>query len=141
MKLLRWFPAIAFTLILVVAALLWWNRPQSSDMADYAPADALVYLECNSLLDVADAIAGTDAWKQLSPSSGTAPSQPPNRWLTRVIAWTGIGSTQTVILARAQLATVMLDLGAKEQGGNLTIRPEAAILIETHTSESRIRPT
>ncbi len=110
-------------------------------MANYAPADALVYLECNSLLDVVDAIASTDAWKELSPLLGTSGSQPPNRWLTRVVSWTGIGPTRTVILARAQLATVMLDLGAKEQGETLTIKPEAAILIETHTAERRIRPT
>ncbi|HYN24171.1 MAG TPA: hypothetical protein VES69_03910 [Pyrinomonadaceae bacterium] len=141
MKLMRWVPAIAFTVILVVAAWVWWNRPQSNDMANYAPADALVYLECNSLLDVVDAIASTDAWKELSPLLGTSGNQPPNRWLTRVISWTGIGPTRTVILARAQLATVMLDLGAKEQGETLTIKPEAAILIETHTAERRIRPT
>lgn len=141
MKLMRWFPAIAFTVILVVAALVWWNRPQSSDMANYAPADALVFLECNSLLDAVDAIASTDAWKDLSPLLGTNRIQPPHRWVTRVISWTGIGPTRTVILARAQLATVMLDLGAREQGETLTIKPEAAILIETHTAERRIRPT
>jgi hypothetical protein len=140
MKLLRWFLAIAFVVILVAAAWVWWNRPQSSDMADYAPADALVYLECNSLLNVVDAITGTDAWKELNPLSGTSGPQPPNRWLTRVIKWTGIGPIESVILARAQLATVMLDLGAREQGDTLTIRPEAAILIETHTAERRIRP-
>ncbi len=141
MKLMRWFPAIAFTVILVVAAWVWWNRPPSNDMANYAPADALVYLECNSLLDVVDAIASTDAWKELSPLLETSGNQPPNRWLTRVISWTGFAPTRTVILARAQLATVMLDLGAKEQGETLTIKPEAAILIETHTTERRIRPT
>lgn len=141
MKLIRWFVAIAFAVILIVAALLWWNRPQRSDMASYVPADALVYLECNSLLDVVDAVASTDAWKELTPSLGTNPSQPPNRWLTRIVSWTGIGPTRTVILARAQLATVMLDLGAREQGETLTIKPEAAILIETHTAETRIRPT
>ena len=141
MKLIRWFAAISFALILVVAAWLWWSRPQSSDMAEYAPADALVYLECNSLVDVVDAIAGTDAWKDLSPLLGTSGRQPPNRWLTRLVSWTGLGPARTVILARAQLATVMLDLGAREQGETLTIRPEAAILIETHTAERRIRPT
>jgi hypothetical protein len=140
MKLMRWFPAIAFTVILVVGAWLWWNRPQQSDMAGYAPADALVYLECNSLLDAVDALARTDAWKELSPLLGKGGS-PPNRWLTRAISWTGIGPTRSVIIARAQLATVMLDLGAKEQGETLTIKPEAAILIETHTAERRIRTT
>ncbi len=110
-------------------------------MANYAPADALVYLECNSLLDVADAIAGTDAWRELSPLLGKSGGPPPRRWLTRVISWTGIGPTRSVILARAQLAAVILDLGAKEQGETLTIKPEAAILIETHTSARRMRPT
>lgn len=141
MKRMRWFPAIALIVILVVAAWVWWNRPQSLDMANYAPADALVYLECNSLLNVVDAIASTDGWKELSPLLGTSGSPPPNRWLTRVISWTGIGPTRTVILARAQLATVMLDLGAKEQDETLTIKPEFAILIETHTAERRIRQT
>jgi hypothetical protein len=141
MKRMRWFPAVALTVIVIVAAWIWWNRPQRSDMANYAPADALVYLECNSLLDVVDAIASTDAWKELSPLLEASVRQPPNRWLSRLISWTGIGPTRTVILARAQLATVMLDLGAKEQGETLTIRPEAAILIDTHTAERRIRPT
>ncbi|MDQ3668522.1 MAG: hypothetical protein M3410_18505 [Acidobacteriota bacterium] len=140
MKLIRWFPAIAFTVILVSAAWLWWNRPSNSDMADYAPAESLVYLECKSLLDVVDAIASTDAWKVLSPLLGTSGSQPPGRWLSRVISWTGFSPARTVILARAQVATVMLDLGAKEEGETLTIKPEAAILIETHTAERRMRP-
>jgi hypothetical protein len=141
MKILRWLPAFAITVVLVLAVWLWWIRPQTSDMANYAPADTLIYLECNNLLDVVEGIASTDAWKELSPFLGTSASQPPNRWLTRVISWTGFGPTNTVILSRAQLATVMLDLGAKEEGETLTIRPEAAILIETHTPESRIRPS
>jgi hypothetical protein len=141
MKLIRWFPIIAFIVILVVGACVWWNRPQKSDMADYAPADALVYLECNSLLNVVDGLASTDGWKELRPFFSGSATQPPNRWLTRAISWTGIGPTKTVILARAQLATVMIDLGAQEEGETLTIRPEAAILIETHTSERRIRST
>ncbi|CAN5429069.1 hypothetical protein BH20ACI3_BH20ACI3_29980 [soil metagenome] len=133
--------AIGFIVIIVVAAWLWRSRPQSSDMATYAPADSLVYLECNSLLDVLQGIANTDAWKELSPLLGTSAPQPPNRGLTRLISWTGLGPTRTVILSRAQLATVILDLGAKEKGETLTIKPEAAILIETHTAERRIRRT
>jgi hypothetical protein len=140
MKLMRWIPAIALIVILVIAAWVWWNLPQPSDMADYAPADALLFLECNSLLNTVHAIASTDAWKELGPLLGER-TGPPNRWLTRVLSWTGIGPTRTVIIARAQVATVMLDLGAKEEDETLTIKPEAAILIETHTAERRIRPT
>ena len=141
MKLIRLLLAIAFIVILAAGAWVWWNRQQRSEMAAYAPADALVYLECNSLLDIVEGIASTYAWKGLSPSLGTSVGQPPGRWLRHFVSWTGIGPMQTVILARAQVATVMLDLGAKEQGETLTIKPEAAILIETHTAGPRIRST
>jgi len=139
MKLLRWLPVIALAVCLFLGAWIWWNRPQRGDLANYVPADALVYLECNSLLGVMDAIAGTAAWKELRPLE--ASGDLPNRWLTMVVSWTGIGPIRTVILARAQLAGVMLDLGAKEEGETLTIKPEAVLLLETHTGERRIRAT
>ncbi len=109
-------------------------------MAAYAPSDALVYIECNSLLDVGESIVNTNAWRELWPLLGAGNPRPPRSWLRRVISWTGIGPTSTVILTRAQVAAVMLDLGATEQEGGLTIKPEAAILLETHTSQRRIRP-
>ncbi|MGH9882319.1 MAG: hypothetical protein ACRD6N_12855, partial [Pyrinomonadaceae bacterium] len=108
-------------------------------MATYAPANSLVYLESNSLGNVATTITRTDAWKTLSPSLGTT-----NRrslpWFARFAAWTGIGPIQTVVAARAQVAVVILDLGTSEEGDTLKVRPEAAILIETHTSARRIKP-
>ena len=36
---------------------------------------------------------------------------------------------------------VMLDLGAREEGDTMTLKPEAAMLIETHTSKRRIAGT
>lgn len=139
MKFFRWLPVITLAVCLFLAAWIWWNRTQRGDLAKYVPADALVYLECNSLLNVMDAIAGTAAWKELRPLE--ASGDLPNRWLTMVVSWTGIGPIRTVILARAQLSAVMLDLGAKEEGETLTIKPEAVLLIETHTGERRIRAT
>ena len=41
--------AIVAVLVLVGFGWFWWNRPQPVDMAAYVPADALVYLEANSL--------------------------------------------------------------------------------------------
>lgn len=109
-------------------------------MAAYAPSDALVYIECNSLVDVGEGILNTNAWRALWPQLGAGNPRPPRSWLRHVISWTGIGPTSTVILTRAQVAAVMLDLGTTEQGESLTIKPEAAILLETHTSQRRIRP-
>ena len=35
----------------------------------------------------------------------------------------------------------MLDLGAREEADTMTVKPEAALLIETHTSKRRIKST
>ncbi len=141
MKLFSRLSVAALVIALIVAAWLWWNRPLETDMSEFAPADSIAYLESNSLVDVAEGIANTDAWKILnrrSEATGTGSSQ---TWLRRFTAWTGIGGTPWVILSRAQVAVVILDLGAREQGEVITIKPQAALLIETHTSKSRITPT
>ena len=53
MKFLRPLLALAVLLILIVAVCLWWSTPSRVDMANYAPADSLVYVEFNNLEDVA----------------------------------------------------------------------------------------
>lgn len=140
MRLIKKLLLIGAIAVLIGAVWLWWNRPRRIDMAAYAPSDALVYIECNSPLDVGESIVNTNAWRELWPLLGAGNPLPPRSWLRRVVSWTGIGPTSTVILTRAQVAAVMLDLGATEQGENLTIKPEAAIMVETHTSQWRMRP-
>ena len=129
------------SIILIVFAWIWWNRPQQADLAGYVPASSLVYLECNNLPDVADAMTGTESWNKLKPFIGEST----NSWTSvrsrQLMAFTGFGPTAGVILARAQVAMIMLDLGAREEGDTITLKPEAALLIETHTSEGRIRST
>lgn len=125
----------------VVGAWLWWVRPKSVDMATYAPADSLLYLEANRPIEVVDAIAGTQAWKAFASSIQPQPATPQSKWLRGLIGWTGIGPIKSVILSRAQVAVVVTDLRAVEEGDALNIKSEAALLIETHTSERRIRAT
>jgi len=108
-------------------------------MATYAPADSLLYMEANRPSQVVEALAGTDAGKILEQMTGS-PTIPRNPWFETVVGWTGIGPMQSVILARAQIAAVVTDLGTTEEGDELRIKPELAVLIETHTSERRIRP-
>lgn len=130
--------AIAIAIILVVAvAFLWWNQPQKTDMSANAPADSLVYLEANSLTNVSAAIVHTDAWTKLN-SVLERPAVFPAPWLLAFSRWTGIGPIEAVVASRAQIAVVMLDVAAKEEGETLRVRPEAAVLIETHTSKRRI---
>jgi hypothetical protein len=108
-------------------------------MASYAPADSLLYLEANRPAEVVDAIAGTQAWKNLAGAIQLQPSSPQSDWLRGLIAWTGIGPIKSVILTRAQVAVVVTDLHALEEGDTLNIKSEGALLIETHTSERRIK--
>lgn len=53
---------------------------------------------------------------------------------------TGIGPVRSVMLSRAQVAIVVTDLGTTEDGDTLRVKPEFALIVETQTSEIRIRP-
>lgn len=131
---------LALGAISVVAGWLWWVRPQTVDMTIYAPATSLLYIESNRPLDVVNTIFATDAWKIVHKAAGTQPGAQPNHWLQSFIRWTGLGPINSVIIARAQLAVVVTDVGTTEEGETLRVKPEGAVLIETHTAEGRIRP-
>lgn len=137
----RWVLLFAVLLLTVVGAWLWWVRPKNVDMTTYAPADSLLYLESNRPIEVVDAITGTQAWKALATADQSQSAPPQSHWLRGFIRWTGIGPIKSVILARAQVALVVTDLRAVEEGDSLNIKSEGALLIETHTSERRIRAT
>ena len=72
----RWVRLFALLAVLILAAWLWWVRPEKVDMATYAPASSLLYLESNRPLAVFETIVGTDAWKIVEKASGTHPAQP-----------------------------------------------------------------
>ncbi|HYX43360.1 MAG TPA: hypothetical protein VE821_16760, partial [Pyrinomonadaceae bacterium] len=135
---LRTLLLIAGTLVLLLAAWLWWNRPQPVDMAAYAPADALIYIEANSLPSIFNALTSTDSWRALAPPAGLKTQLDQFGWLSRAAAWTGIGPVDTVVLARAQVAIVVMGFDAAEEPEQaLHIKPRAALVVETHTSQRR----
>src|SRR5262250_3553878 len=131
---------ILLVLGLIVTAWFWWNRPLRVDMATYAPADAAVYLESNSLIEVIDALRDTDVGKQLGSYFGVRPPSWQERWLNRIARFTGIGAARNVMLVRAQVAVVALDLSAVGNEDTLEVKPKAALIIETHTSNFRVKP-
>src|SRR5258706_1747326 len=132
--------AIILLLLLLTAAWIWWNHYQKVDMAADVPADSLVYVESNSLADIAAALINTEAWRNLGPSIGMKSNIRRNNWLTSLARITGIGSTQSVIAARSQVALVMLDLNSTTSDNTLDFKPLAALVVETHTSSTRIKP-
>lgn len=137
MKLLRRVLALALLIIVIVAVWLWWSSPSRVDMANYAPADAIVYVEFNNLESVANAIQHSEAWQA---AAGITQSKVaiPNRFM-RAAARAGIGPLPAVLFARAQVALVVVGLNTSEENDTLRVRPEVAIIAETHTSKWRTK--
>jgi hypothetical protein len=138
MKRLRPLVFLVLLAVLLVVAWLWVSLPGKVDLAEYAPADSLVYVEFNSLADVARAIQQTDAWKAAAPITHSEPRNE-NRLLTTA-ARAGVGPIESVLFARTQVALVVVGLNTIEQDQTLKLRPEIALIAETHTSGWRTKP-
>ena len=138
MKRLRLLLVFLLLAVLLFGAWLWISAPGKVDLADYAPADSLVYVEFNSLADVARAIQQTDAWKAAAPITHSKPANE-NRLFTAA-ARAGIGPIESVLFARTQVALVVVGLNTIEQDQTLRLRPEIALIAETHTSRWRTKP-
>lgn len=149
---LRKISLAVLALLLVAALWLWWTRPRRVEMSDYAPANALIYVEANDLPRLARAVTATDAWQTLAPLAevdSRIPSGKPSAFdfyslAAKWLAWTGVGTSEAVVLARAQTAFVVTGFDAStedaaESGKSLNIKPHVAAVIESHTSERRLR--
>lgn len=123
--------------ILIGTLWLLWVKPKPVDMSAFAPGNSLLYLEVNQPAEVLNALSKTDAWKTVDQAKRLQTHRRP--WLQELIRITGIGPIDSVLIARSQLALVVTNLGATEEGETLNLKPEAAIIIETHTAERRIQ--
>src|SRR5512143_2160361 len=121
---------------LVVAGFLIMRRPQRVNMDSYVPADALVFVEVNSLGDLVDGLTGTRAWRELAPLLGISSQLRELGAATDLIGRSGIGPDEAVVAARAQYAIAITGLesetGETEEGPFLHLKPDFALIIETH---------
>src|SRR5215217_1954160 len=138
MKFLRPLLALILLAIVLFAVWVWWNLPARVDMADYAPANSIVYVEVNNLAAVAQAIQNSEVWRAAAPITQSKPATQ-NRFMN-TSARAGIGPLPAVLFARAQIALVVVDLSTSEENETLKVRPEVAIIAETHTSRWRTKP-
>lgn len=139
MKLRR--SAALFSLALVTLFFwLFWSRPKRTDMALLVPADSLAYLQVNDLPALADGIADTTAWQTLSAPAAASLGLRNSRWLTRLARWTGIGPAEAVVLSRSQLALALFQYQTGDGGTALQVNLLATLVIDTHTSQFRMRP-
>ncbi|HMH45311.1 MAG TPA: hypothetical protein VK557_17625, partial [Pyrinomonadaceae bacterium] len=129
-------------LLLIVAALGAWlygNRTADADLSAWAPADSLAFVEINDLTGITSGIEETRAWKAFGPLLGSPSKLAPNRWWIRLARWTGIGSADALLFARAQVAVVLNGAEGSGSGSTLVIKPLLTFIIETHTSQWRMR--
>src|SRR5258708_588319 len=131
---------LPLVLLALLVAWLYWNRAGHTDMATYAPADCLAFVSANDVTEVAQGIEGTQVWNALAGPVGARSSLLPNRWVMRLARWTGIGSAPAILLARSQVAIVFTGAHTSQAGPTLTITPLATFVIETHTTQRRMRP-
>jgi hypothetical protein len=124
---------VAGVLLALAAAWLWWQRPRRVDLAAYAPADTLVYLETNDLPALVEGLTATEAWRLAGLEASRA------GWLGRLLAWTGLGPADKVALARSQVAVAVLGAQTGADEGALKLKPSYAVVIETHTGAARVR--
>src|SRR5262245_60515809 len=120
MKLRRSLLALIVFAILIGVAWLWWAWPRRVDMADYAPADSLVYVEFNDPERVAEAIQHTDVWQAAAPITQDKTSSH-NRFAIAA-ARAGLGPLQAVLFARAQIAMVVVGLNTSEEKDTLKVK-------------------
>jgi hypothetical protein len=139
MKLRRPLLVLACFLLFLATAALWWNSPSKVDMADYAPADALLYIEVNSIGEITRAIQQGEIFQAISPIVGVN-STTESKWAL-LAARAGIAPTQAVISSRAQMALVMLGINTAAGEDSLRVKPEIALIIETHTAKWRMKST
>src|SRR5262245_28512210 len=125
--------------VAVSAGWIYWNRPVRSEMAGWAAADSLAFVEIDDLAAVASGVGDLRAWKLLSEPFGAPARLAPNRlwiWLAR---WTGLGSADAVLLARSQVVVIFSGAEGAQTGSTLTIKPLTTFVVETHTYQGRMR--
>ena len=121
------------------AGWLYWNRVSPANLAAWAPADSLAYIEVNDLGDLVQGVQQTTAWKSLGPSLGAPEGLAPNRWILRFARWTGTGSADALLFARSQVAVVFSGAEGTQSGSTLIIKPLLTLILETHTTQRRMR--
>lgn len=138
MKPLRIVVILIAVVVLIGGIWLWWSQPRNADMAGYVPGDTVIYLEFNSALKLSNSIEQNDTWQALAPSLGLPTKA--SDGLQPFLAKAGIGPAEGVIFSRAQFALAVVGVNQIQTDDTLRVRPEVALVVETHTASWRIRP-
>jgi hypothetical protein len=129
---------ITFALVFLTAGYYFFRRPEPVAMDKYVPANALAFIEVNSLSDIVDGLTSTKAWNELAPILGLSSQLKQLGSGIGLMSSTGLGPDELVIAGRAQYAVAVTDIeagaGANEEGAYLRVKPRFALIVETHAS-------
>jgi hypothetical protein len=122
-------------LLLLFGAWLYFQRFTRVALENYVPETAVGYVEANDLPHLLENFTNTNAWKQLAPIYGVTNRLQFAGWASRLARWTGIGTTETLLLARGQFALVVYGIEVRGE----EVKPRLAVVIETHRSADRVK--
>jgi len=121
---------------LIVAGVFACRRAPRVAMERYIPADAMAFVEIDSLADVVDGFTSTKAWRELAPALGLSSQLRQVGFVTDLIGRSGLGPDEAVVAGRAQYAIAITgiesDTGETDEGPYLHLKPAFALIIETH---------
>ena len=123
----------------LVAAWIYWSQPHRAELATFAPSDCLAFVEADNASELLAGLEESQGWRALAGPIDAKSNLLINRWLLRVARWVGIGNVDALLLARSQVGIVFTGAQVDETGPTLTIRPLATLIIETHSSQRRVR--
>ena len=122
---------------LMIAGFFMLRRPQRVAMERYVPADALAFVEIDSLADLVDGLTSTKAWRELAPVLGLSSQLRQVGLVADLIGRSGLGPDEAVIAGRAQYAIAITGIesntGETDDGPYLHLKPDFSLIIETHT--------
>ncbi len=130
----RTLPILFVLLLLLLGAWLLFQRFERVALENYVPETALGYIAVNDLPSLLDGFTGTEAWQQLAPIYGVTNSLQYAGWASRLGRWTGLGTKETLLLARGQFVLVVKGIEVTGE----EVKPRLALVIETHGSAASV---
>ena len=105
-------------------------------MVRYIPAEALAFLEIDSLADLADGLTSTNAWREIGSALSLSSQLRKMGFFADLMGRTGLGPDEAVLVGRAQYAIAITGVesqaGENEEGPYLHLKPDFALIIESH---------
>ena len=126
---------LLFVLLLLLGAWLFFQRFDRVALESYVPETALGYIAVNDLPGLLEGFTGTKAWQQLAPIYGVSQGLQYAGWASRLGRWTGLGTKETLLLARGQFVVVVKGIEVTGE----EVKPRLALVIETHGSAASVK--